>query len=214
MRKRDREEETFSGEGGKRARYVKDLRYRIDGREIYTIGDEVHFTCDVNSKSIETIIKEITINLFEFYKSKAPTVAYNLKYIIDSPGGSITDVLKFVDFISITRRKYSGLKYTSIITGRAASAGTIMAIVADEKHMTSNAVAMIHELSTGTGRQTYTQRQSHNKFIDDLDNKLMEIYMKNKLGDKSEEHIRDLMKRETWFTAEEYKELGFVEKIL
>jgi ATP-dependent protease ClpP protease subunit len=99
----------------------------------------------------------------------------------------------------------------SIITGLAASAGTIMALVADKRLMTHNAYAMIHELSSGNNGK-YTFLSSHMIFIDQLHNKLVEFYINT--TNKTRDEIENLMKNETWFNAEEYKEIGFITEII
>ena len=77
----------------------------IDDELIYSVGTEVHFTGEINSDTIETVIKEITkvINdKKDGYHSNDDKLT--ITYIVDSPGGSVTSILKFVDFIRIKRK--------------------------------------------------------------------------------------------------------------
>ncbi len=198
--------------------------------KIYCLQDnELHFTSDVDVDSIERLCKELgeliaknesklvkrNKNKNEDYKDVEPFV---ITYIVDSHGGSVKDVLKFVDYIKLARKKYVNIKFVSVITGLAASAGTIMCAIADERKMTENASAMIHELSGGTGHCKYTQIQSHAKFTTDLHNKLISIYLyalNKETNDKKEiEKIEYLLKQETWFTSNEYQKAGFISEIL
>ncbi len=183
----------------------------VDEKFVYTIGNEIHFTANINKISIQEIIKQMT-NLIHEHKKKLDEDhdKLNIVYIVDSPGGSVTSILKFVDFINAAKKKYPFVEFTSIITGLTASAGTIMSIVADKRYMTKYAHAMVHELSAGN-QGKYTELRSHCKFLDQLHDKLVSIYCdKTK---KSREEIESIMKNETWFTAEEYLKYGFIDEI-
>jgi ATP-dependent protease ClpP protease subunit len=183
----------------------------VDEKFVYTIGNEIHFTANINKISIQEIIRQMT-NLIHEHKKKSDEEPekLNIVYTVDSPGGSVTSILKFVDFITLAKKKYPFVEFTSIITGLTASAGTIMAIVADKRYMTKNAHAMIHELSSGN-QGKYTELRSYCKFLDQLHEKLVTIYCdKTK---KTKEEIEQLLKNETWFSADEYLKYGFVEEI-
>lgn len=179
---------------------------------IYTTGDEIHFSYDrIDKPSIELFIKQIVRLVEKKYKNKKREDEVTITYVLDTPGGCATTALKFVDFISLIKEKYPGLKFASVITGLVASAGTIMAIVADKRYMTANAHAMIHELSTGNSGR-YTQLIAHGKFIVELQNKLNLIYLKHN-KDISKEDLEMLLIKDSWYGAEEYKSRGFVHEI-
>lgn len=195
----------------KRSKVDNNKSIFVDEKFVYTIGNEIHFTANINKISIQEIIRQMT-NLIHDHKKKSDEEPekLNIVYTVDSPGGSVTSILKFVDFITLAKKKYPFVEFTSIITGLTASAGTIMAIVADKRFMTKNAHAMIHELSSGN-QGKYTELRSYCKFLDQLHDKLVTIYCdKTK---KSREEIEGLLKNETWFSADEYLKFGFVEEI-
>jgi ATP-dependent protease ClpP protease subunit len=179
---------------------------------IYTTGNEVHFSYDnIDKLSIELFIRQITKLVEKKYKNKKSDEKITISYIIDTPGGSVTAALKFVDFISLIKEIYPGLHFVSVITGLVASAGTTIAIVADKRKMTANAHAMIHELSSGNAGR-YTQLMSYSKFISELHDKLVNIYMKHN-SKCSKEELELLLMKDTWYNAEEYKNTGFVDEI-
>ena len=188
--------------------------YELDDESmIYTVGTQVHFTAQINNDTVEALIKEITKvveNNVPKYGSKDAQKKVNITYIVDSPGGSVTAVLKFVDFISMVREKQPHIEFTSIITGMAASAGTTMCVIADHRCMTRNAFAMIHELSTGS-QGKYTQLVSYIEFTKTMHKKLVDIYMR--VFDGTKERLEDLLKTESWFDAEGYQALGLVTEI-
>jgi len=183
----------------------------VDEKFVYTIGNEIHFTANINKISIQEIIKQIT-NLIHEHKKKSDNEPerLNIVYTVDSPGGSVTSILKFVDFINAAKKKYSFVEFTSIITGLTASAGTIMAIVADKRYMTKNAHAMVHELSSGN-QGKYTEFKSYCGFLDQLSDKLINIYCDR--TKKSRQEIEVIMRNETWFSADEYLNYGFIDEV-
>ena len=86
--------------------------------KIYTIGNELHFTAHIDDDTIELAIKKIS-SIINKNKSKLiecsddvnteleyETDKFTITYIVDSPGGSVTSILKFVDFIRMIKSKY------------------------------------------------------------------------------------------------------------
>jgi ATP-dependent protease ClpP protease subunit len=183
----------------------------VDENQVYTIGNEIHFTCSITKETVQELIRQMTQLIHDHKKkSSAEPDKLNIVYIVDSPGGAVTSVLKFVDFVDIVKKKYAFVEFTSIITGMVASAGTIMSLAADKRFMTKNAHAMIHELSSGNNGK-YTELLSYAKYLKKLHNKLIAIYCEK--SGKTAEEVEELMRKETWFTAKQYLNHGFVHEI-
>lgn len=121
--------------------------FKSPDKMIYTIDNEIHFTEGINARTIELLIKKITklINK-NADKYKGGKEKYEIFIIVDSPGGSVNAILKFVDFITLTKKKYPFVTFTSVTTGCAASAGSVLSTSLDRRLMTRNATMMIHEL--------------------------------------------------------------------
>ena len=186
--------------------------YQIYDPLIYTFGKEVHFSAGIDKLTIEIIIKHISAIIHAFakdYESRDEELEITL--VLDSPGGSVLSVLKYVDFIRLTKIKHPTIKFKSVISGIAASACTIMACVADTRLMTTNATAMIHDLSGGNNG-TYTQMMSQVEFIKHLNDSLVNIYVKN--CKKTKEELVELLKTNKWFNANQYLEYGFIDAIV
>jgi len=182
-------------------------------RMIYTIGNEIHFTASINKDTIERIIRKITKLINKNHeKYKDSDDKFEIAYIVDSPGGCVTSILKFVDFIKMVKHKYPYVVFTSIITGMVASAGTIMCICADTRLMTKHAHAMIHELSAGRDGN-YQHLMSYSNYLSSLHNTLISIYLENNIN-KTRPELERLLVEETWFDSEEYLDAGFVGKIV
>jgi len=201
-------------------------------KSIFIAGErEIHFTAHIDTetiarmkKLISVIVEESTDSLVRYQddkkvpeeRSKDPDVV--ITYIVNSPGGSVHDVLDFVDYISILRATYANLKFRSIITGMVASAGTTMSVIADKKQMTRFAFAMIHELSTGINRTNYTRIITHADFCKDIHRMLLTVYQEGRKisMDNLEElaKLEDMLIKETWMNAEQYLALGFIDEII
>lgn len=185
-----------------------------DNRMIYSVGNEIHFTAPVNDETIESVIKQMSQVIERITKKFcAEDEKITITYIIDSGGGDVYSVLKFVDFIRMAKIKHPELEFVSVITGHAASAGTIMGIVADKRKITKYGYAMIHELSGGVSGK-YTNMISNMIQCTELHETLVNIYM-DKIGNvTTRNNVEELMNKETWFSAEKYMALGFVDEIL
>lgn len=182
----------------------------IEKSLIYTVGNEIYFTYQVNDESITKIIQEITKIVYRHKKRNGKKKKLNITYIVDSPGGSAFSILKFYDFLNVIRKKNPNITFTSVLTGLVASAGTIMCTIADTRLMTRSAQAMIHELSSGT-KGKFTELISYTKSLHDMHNKLMDIYLEKCKVTKEELEV--LLSKESWFTSSEYLEKGFVDAI-
>jgi ATP-dependent protease ClpP protease subunit len=199
---------------------------------IFTAGDnEIHFNTCVDIETI-TRLKCLISKIID--KNKKKLVKYDefgnvpsdrakdpvvtITYVVNSPGGSVHDVLDFVDYIGELRATFYNIRFTSIITGLVASAGTIMCVIADKRKMTRFAFAMIHELSTGMARTNYTRIMTHAEFIRNLHNALVIIYQESRMiplndVEKTRELERMLIE-EKWMRSDEYKNHGFVDEII
>jgi len=186
--------------------------FKTESDTIYTVGTEIHFNSEINRISIAQLIKEIT-KLIKDHKNKYVDTENKLQivYIVDSLGGHCTSVLKFVDFIKIQKKKNPFIEFISIATGLVASAGTIMCSVADKRLMTGNAYAMIHELSSGNNG-SYSHLLSYTNHLTNLHDTLTNIYLEKCKVSKDE--LETLLKNETWFTAKQYLEYGFIDEII
>lgn len=191
----------------------------LGGDDLFSMGNDIFFNCVIDSASINKLQKEIITVVKTSLKSttsdssmfeKIPT-KINLRIIIDSPGGSVYEVLKFIDFMDIIKSQFPELQYISCINGIAASAATLMAIVADQRQMTKNASSMIHQMSLWDGGEInfVNQRIKH---YNDLYNRLVDIFVNRTHKDKS--FIIELLSRESWFDSQHYMEMGFIDKII
>ena len=124
---------------------------------------------------------------------------------IDSLGGSVSDGFAIHDLLAT-----HPAKVTAKIIGWTASAGTVIAMGADEVEISENNFFLIHNTWTGVVGNAKELRDTATE-LDKFDDKLVSIY-KGKTGMRRDS-LRNLMAKEEWLSAETAKEYGFVDSI-
>lgn len=123
---------------------------------------------------------------------------------INSPGGSIIQGNTIYNAI-----KRHAARVVTHIDGLAASMGSVIALAGDEIHMADNALFMIHNpWSVAMGDAEELRKQAD--LLDTMKETILNAYGKSNLP---REELVDLMDAETWFTAKEAKQAGFVDVI-
>lgn len=142
-------------------------------------------------------------NIQQVYKlNESPSIQLH----INSYGGSV-----FAGFSSVDYIRNCPVPVTSVIDGCAASAATIMSVVAEERLMNEHAFMLIHQLSSGMWGKFEALK-------DDMKNN--ELLMKKIIG-IYEEHtkipktkIKDILKRDLWWDAKTCLKYGLIDDII
>ena len=129
----------------------------------------------------------------------------NILLRINSPGGSVIDGLAIYDAIRRTPQKV-----ITRIEGLAASIASIIALAGDEIIMSENSLFMIHNVWGGETGDSKDMRKAAD-LMDKMSSKLVSIYVAKSGRDESE--VKSWMDSETWFSAEEALEAGFINAI-
>lgn len=130
----------------------------------------------------------------------------NITLHINSPGGSVFSAVAIANTL-----KNHKAKITANIDGLVASAATIITSACDTVRMPKNALFMVHNPITFA----YGNNQDMQKTLEKLNkvkNSIIETYLNKAKTDK--ETLSELMDNETWMSAEEAKEYGFIDEIL
>lgn len=131
--------------------------------------------------------------------------AENIHLRIHSPGGSITEGNAIYN--ALKERKG---KVRVSIDGIAASMATVVAMAGAPVCMAKNALFMIHNPFVCAMGDAEEMRKMAD-VMDKMKTSIVSAYAdKTKLSDKK---LSDMMDEETWFTAQEAKDLGFVDSI-
>lgn len=179
---------------------------------VRAVNNEIYFVSVVDGQSIEALIKQINDVRATLATQSSSTLSKaerkSIVLYIDSPGGSLKDCFKFIDFVDIMKKTHD-LRFVTVCTGMVASAATLMALVGDERYITENAICMIHELF-GMSIGTYTHLSAGMKRLSMYHEKLVNLYCRhNSKLDRNT--VNEMLRRETWFDANEYIEHGFVQ---
>lgn len=137
----------------------------------------------------------------EFAAIKAKTIHLR----INSPGGSVFDA----ETIRTAIAQHSSTVIAHV-DGMAASAATSVAVAADEVEMSSGAMFMIHN-AWGWAMGGAKEMRDYADLLEKINGNIRAEYGR-KTG-KGEDELKDLMDAETWFTAAEALEHGFVDRI-
>lgn len=140
-----------------------------------------------------------------FVKALREVTASTIHLRINSPGGSV-----FAARAIETALREHKARIVVHIDGLAASAATFIAMVGEEIIMSKGAMFMIHKAWTfawGNADDLAAQAALLNK----IDGTLVQTYA-DRTGQKAED-IAALMAAETWFTAQEAVDAGFVDSI-
>lgn len=125
---------------------------------------------------------------------------------INSPGGDVFESLAMAAAISAHKGKV-----TAVVEGMAASAATRLALAASEVHMTDGSLFMVHNSWTMAWGNKEELRKTAD-LLDKVDDGIVGDYAR-KTGATADQ-VRQWMNDETWFTASEAKEAGFVDQVL
>ena len=143
------------------------------------------------------------VNARDFISEIRASGAKKINLRINSPGGSVFDGLAIYNFLKEQ-------DVTVQVDGLAASIASIIAMAGKEVRIASNGFLMIHNPWGGAMGDSEEMRQTAD-LLDKIRDSLVGTYAK-KTG-KDEETIKRWMDDETWFSAEEAKEHGFVDTI-
>tara|TARA_E500000305_G_scaffold111402_1_gene123261 strand:- start:12329 stop:13366 length:1038 start_codon:yes stop_codon:yes gene_type:complete len=124
---------------------------------------------------------------------------------INSTGGDVFEG----QAIYTALKNYTG-KVTAKIEGLAASMATVIALAADTIEMTSNSLFMIHSpMSNVFGNKSQMRKQIN--ALEKVESTMLKVYSKRTGLD--EEKISYMLDSETWLSADEAKEMGFVDSV-
>jgi ATP-dependent protease ClpP protease subunit len=179
-----------------------------DESSVETSGCRIYFYSEVSKSSVLELNKQLRelaikqLNIANTQEIDVPAIRLH----INSPGGSLLDGFAAVDYIRRSRAPVY-----SIIDGSAASAATLMSVVAHKRYINKHGYMLIHQLSGAIwGR--------YEDMVDDFKNStaFMEtIYGIYKQHTKiPEKTIKEILKKDLWFDAKTCLKYGLVDEIL
>lgn len=143
------------------------------------------------------------VNARDFISQIRSSGAKKINLRINSPGGSVFDGLAIYNFLKEQ-------DVTVQVDGLAASIASVIAMAGKEVRIAGNGFLMIHNPWGGAMGDSEEMRQTAD-LLDKIRDSLVGTYAK-KTG-KDHDTIKRWMDEETWFSANEAKEHGFVDTI-
>lgn len=125
---------------------------------------------------------------------------------LNTPGGDVFDGMAIFNALA----NHKG-KVTIRIEALAASMGSVLAMAGKEIQAYSNTMMMIHDPWTYMAGNQYELREMAD-LLEKISGNMLDVYTgRSKVGKRE---MKEIMKAETWYTAKEAKEKGFIDTIL
>jgi len=140
-----------------------------------------------------------------FQKELAGIKAGQIDLHINSPGGLVFDGITIYNLL-----KQHPANVTTYIDGLAASIASVIALAGDKVVMAENALFMVHQPFGMVAGNATDMRDFADK-LDKVGGAISQTYL-SKTG-KTDEEIKTLLDAETWMTADEALEMGFIDEI-
>ena len=153
------------------------------------------------NKSIRTLDKELQIFKLKYGCDSPP-----LKLFINSYGGSVFSGFSIMDTI-----KNCKTPVHSYVDGSAASAATLISVVAQKRFIFANSFMLIHQLSSAMWGN-YEAMKDEMENLDMLMERIKKIYKEH--TNMGVRQITNILKKDKWFEAELCLELGLVDEIV
>ena len=144
------------------------------------------------------------INAKDFAEDLKGIEADTIHLRVDSPGGSVIDGISI--FNALQRHP---AKVITHIDSLAASMGSVVAMAGNEIRMANNALLMIHEPWTVAMGNADELRKNADT-LEKMSGNILQAYSRSQY---TPEEVADLMKSETWMTAQDALDAGFVDYI-
>lgn len=175
------------------------------------VGEHLYFYSSVREKSCLDLIK--SLEDYRQRNTRSPYIAGQgskptLYLHINSGGGSLMDAWAVVDTLEGLRES---VNLIAIGEGMIASAASLFFMACDVRYIRPRAYVLIHQLSAWAVG-TYEEIKDEKHLLDMLMKNLVDFYSER--SNLKKKDVRELLKHDTWFNAEECVENGIATGIL
>jgi len=179
-----------------------------DNNIVSSQDNNIYFYSEVSRPKILTLNKSLVRvgNSIRNRTSVLDSTDIPIRLHICSYGGSVFSGFAAVDYIAGSK-----VPVHSYIDGCAASAATIMSVVAEKRFMHKHSFMLIHQLSSGMWGN-YEALKDSMENCDTLMETIRDIYVKHTKIPKKQ--LNDILKRDLWFDAETCLKYGLVDEII
>lgn len=141
----------------------------------------------------------------DFVKAVNEIESGQINVRINSPGGEVYDGIAIHNAL-----KFHNAKVTATVEALAASAASFIAMSADEIVMLSNSEMMIHD-AAGCCAGNAADMAETARDLDRVSNNIASIYAER--TNTGADMWRDMMRAETWFSADEAVQVGLADRV-
>ena len=178
----------------------KNLNYMDKDGNFYILGE---FDESISEQVVPNLVKKINE---EDGKPDAKIFFY-----INSNGGLCHELYNLLALIDIAKQK--GIKIYTVITGRAYSCGSMLAIHGDHRAIYKYGTHLMHLGEAGTINHTFKQLERETSFVKEHFENIVKMYVDN--TNIPEKQIREMLLDDSCFlNAQQCKELGLVDEII
>tara|TARA_A100001201_G_scaffold102547_2_gene87987 strand:+ start:568 stop:1206 length:639 start_codon:yes stop_codon:yes gene_type:complete len=176
---------------------------------IESINNDIYFYAEVRRQNNLTLNKKLDslgIKYFNYSNSLGMAEVAPINLYINSYGGSV-----FAGFSSVDHIINCKVPVHSIVDGCAASAATIMSVVADHRMMQKHSFMLIHQLSAGSwGKfEDLKDDMTNNELLMKTIKEIYEQYTKI-----PRKQLNEILKHDLWWDAKTCLEYGLVDEII
>tara|TARA_R110000824_G_scaffold290358_7_gene478895 strand:- start:526 stop:1134 length:609 start_codon:yes stop_codon:yes gene_type:complete len=168
---------------------------------IYFYSEVTRPQCLALNKNIQTLSDAMCTNSHN-YDIPVPPIRLH----INSYGGSVFAGLSSVDYIISSKAPVH-----SVVEGCAASAATLMSVVAEKRYIHRNSFMLIHQLSSGMWGK-FEELKDSIENCEILMQTIRDIYGKHTQIPKKK--LDEILKRDLWFDADTCLKYGLVDEII
>ena len=165
----------------------------------------MYFSAEITQESAASLIQKLR-EIDDATPRWARIQNAPIELVINSYGGDAFSALGATDMIASLLSPVRGL-----VAGAACSSGSLLLMGCTHRLMTANSFLLIHQLSGfvyGTHEKFKDEVGMQKKFMQ----RMIALYAdRSKL---TRREVREMLKRETWMTAEEALKAGLVDAIL
>lgn len=172
-------------------------------------SNQIFFYDDVTRQSIYTLNRQLDTTAKSIQLLK---IHYNLPVVpsielyVNSEGGEV-----FSAFSAVDRITSSPIPIHSYVEGFCASAATLLSVCAHKRYIRQNGFMLIHQLSGGVwGSFEVIQEESKNMEL--LMKYIKRIYLKHTKIPETD--LNEMLKHDTYLSADECLKYGLVDKIV
>jgi ATP-dependent Clp protease protease subunit len=172
------------------------------------LDNTIMFYGEVDEKNAKSLNKSIRMldKELQIFKLKYGCDSPPLKLFINSYGGSVFSGFSIMDTI-----KNCKTPVHSYVDGSAASAATLISVVAKKRFIFANSFMLIHQLSSSMWGN-YEAMKDEMENLDLIMDRIKKIYKEH--TNMTTRQITAILKKDKWFEAEVCLELGLVDEIV